>query len=126
VHRAFTTTSSCAAGTARREILIEELLSDDCRADVVLIHEAEGSPADDRVDFVRGSTTNEADLRRARIATAASAIVCPADGLDEADLHSILTVLAIEHIAPRVRTVAEVNNPSHVDTSAVPASTRFW
>ena len=28
-------------------------------------------------------------------------------------MHSILTVLAIEHAAPGVRTVAEVNNPKH-------------
>jgi voltage-gated potassium channel len=30
-------------------------------------------------------------------------------------MHSILTVMAIESIAPGVRTVAEVNNPRHVD-----------
>src|SRR4029077_18987132 len=32
----------------------------------------------------------------------------------EADMHSILTVLAIESIAPQVRTVVEGNNPKHV------------
>jgi voltage-gated potassium channel len=30
-------------------------------------------------------------------------------------MHSILTVLAIENLAPDVRTVVEVNNPKHVD-----------
>jgi voltage-gated potassium channel len=42
-------------------------------------------------------------------------IVCPRDGSDDADMHSILTVLAIESLAPHVRTVVEVNNPKHVD-----------
>ena len=93
--------------------LVEELLTDDYRADVVLIHDSERNPADDRVYFVRGSTTNESDLKRAGIEQAASAIICPADGSDEADMHSILTVLAIEHVNPAVRTVAEVNNPEH-------------
>jgi voltage-gated potassium channel len=56
----------------------------------------------------------ESDLRRAGIESAASAIVCPVDGSDQADMSSILTVLAIESIAPQVRTVVEVNNPDHV------------
>lgn len=30
-------------------------------------------------------------------------------------MHSILTVLAIEAIAPEVRTVVEVTNPKHVN-----------
>lgn len=94
--------------------LVEELLSDDYKAQVVLIHDSERNPGGDDVYFVRGSTTNESDLRRAGIENAISAIVCPADSSDEADLRSILTVLAIESVAPHVRTVAEVNNPEHV------------
>ncbi len=43
-----------------------------------------------------------------------TAIVCPMDGSDQADMSSILTVLAIESMAPHVRTVVEVNNPEHV------------
>ena len=41
--------------------------------------------------------------------------MCPADASNEADMRSILTVMAIESIAPQVRTVAEVNNPAHVE-----------
>jgi voltage-gated potassium channel len=63
---------------------------------------------------VRGNTTSESDLRRAGIENAVSAIICPADGSNEADMSSILTVLAIESLAPNVRTVVEVNNPDHV------------
>jgi voltage-gated potassium channel len=41
-------------------------------------------------------------------------VVCPADASNEADMRSILVVMAIESIAPRVRTVVEANNPQHV------------
>ena len=43
----------------------------------------------------------------------APALVFPVDGSDEADMHSILTIMAIKAVAPTVRTVAEVNNPRH-------------
>jgi voltage-gated potassium channel len=66
------------------------------------------------VYFVRGKAADEADLIRAGIEHASSAIICPSDTSDEADLRSILTILAIETIAPRVRTVVEVNNPANV------------
>jgi voltage-gated potassium channel len=35
------------------------------------------------------------------------------DASDAADMQSILTIMAIEHVAPQVRTVAEINNPRH-------------
>jgi voltage-gated potassium channel len=94
--------------------LIEELRSDEYQAKVVLLHDAERNPAGDGVYYVRGDTTAAEDLERAGIRDAAAAIVCPADSSNEADMHSILTVLAIESLAPHVRTVAEVNNPKHV------------
>ncbi|MGH8911140.1 MAG: potassium channel family protein [Acidimicrobiia bacterium] len=94
--------------------LVQELSTDAYHGDVVLIHDAESSPAGSGVYFVRGDSTNEDDLRRAGIDCARSAIICPADGSNEADMHSILTILAIESLAPQVRTVVEVNNPSHV------------
>jgi voltage-gated potassium channel len=93
--------------------LIDELLADESATRIVVVHEADKSPSE-KVYFVRGDTTSEDDLRRAGIEHAVAAIVCPADSSNEADLHSILTVLAIESIAPHVRTVAEVNNPMHV------------
>src|SRR5690606_30096278 len=81
---------------------------------IVLIHGADKNPADGVAYFVSGDTTSEDDLKRAGIENARAAIICPADSSNEADLHSILTVLAIESLAPQVRTVAEVNNPIHV------------
>lgn len=94
--------------------LVQELTTDAYRGDVVLIDPADSSPAGSGIYFVRGDTTNDDDLRRAGIEAARSAIICPANGSNEADMHSILTVLAIESIAPQVRTVVEVNNPAHV------------
>ena len=65
------------------------------------------------VYFVRGDATNAEDLERAGIREASAALVFPADGSDDADMRSILTIMAIEYVAPGVRTVAEVNNPRH-------------
>jgi voltage-gated potassium channel len=95
--------------------LIEELGSDDYQSKVVIVADIERNPAGDGVYFVRGDTTNDDDLRRAGIEDALAAIICPGDGSNEADMRSILTVLAIEQIAPQVRTVVEVNNPKHVE-----------
>lgn len=95
--------------------LITELSHDDYDVKVVLLCNEERNPAADYdVYFVRGDPSNEGDLKRAGIESAMTAIVCPSDGSNEADMASILTVLAIESIAPDVRTVAEVNNPDHV------------
>jgi voltage-gated potassium channel len=103
----------CGWNSTARD-LIGELARDEYGTKIVLLHNSERSPADDSVYFVRGDTTNEGDLKRAGIEQAVSAIICPADGSNEADMSSILTVLAIESLAPGVRTVVEVNNPDHV------------
>lgn len=103
----------CGWNTTARDLL-EELSTDAYDGAVVLVHNVESNPAGNGVYFVRGDSANEADLQRAGIEHARSAIICPADASNEADMHSILTVLAIETIAPQVRTVVEVNNPAHV------------
>jgi voltage-gated potassium channel len=102
----------CGWNTTARD-LVDELRGDDYMAKVVVLADAEKNPAGDGAYFVRGDSTNEDDLRRAGIEQAAAALVFPRDASDEADMHSILTVLAIEHAAPGVRTVAEVTNPKH-------------
>ncbi len=104
----------CGWNSTARD-LIDELRSDEFDREVVVIHEADRNPAGDDAYFVRGDTTNADDLKRAGIEEAAAAIICPTDGSNEADMRSILTVLAIEDLAPRVRTVVEVNNPKHVE-----------
>jgi voltage-gated potassium channel len=104
----------CGWNSTARE-LIEELKGDEFTSKIVVIHESDKSPAGLGVYFVRGDSTNGGDLERAGIREAAAAIVFPADASNEADMRSILTVLAIESVAPEVRTVVEVNNPKHVE-----------
>lgn len=100
----------CGWNSTARD-LIDELRGDDYHTRIVVVADLDKNPAGDGVYFVRGDTTNADDLARAGIADASAALVFPVDGSDAADLHSILAVMAIESIAPGVRTVAEVNNP---------------
>ena len=104
----------CGWNATARE-LVAELQGDEFSGRVVVLHESERSPAGADVYFVRGNATSAADLERAGIPDAAAAIICPSDATNEADMRSILTVLAIETMAPQVRTVVEVNNPKHVE-----------
>lgn len=95
--------------------LIDELKGDEYRARVVVIAEADKNPAGDGVYFVHGDSTDTAALERAGIRDAKAALIFPATATNDADMHSILTIMAIESMAPLVRTVAEVNNPRHVE-----------
>ena len=104
----------CGWNSTARE-LIQELRGDEYKTKVVVLADVEKNPAGEGVYFVRGDATSEVDLRRAGIDEAAAALVFPADASNEADMHGILTVMAIESVAPEVRTVAEVNNPRHVE-----------
>ena len=103
----------CGWNTTARD-LIEELKGDEFTTKVVVLHDSERNPAGDGVYFVRGDITSTDDLERTGIREASSAIVFPSDRSNEADMRSILAVMAIESIAPQVRTVVEANNPTHV------------
>ena len=102
----------CGWNTTARD-LIAELRGDDYQQRVVILADLDKNPAGDGVYFVRGDATNEDDLDRAGIREASAALIFPHDGSDDADMRSILTIMAVEHVAPGVRTVAEVNNPKH-------------
>jgi voltage-gated potassium channel len=104
----------CGWNTTARD-LIEELKGDEYKSKVVVLADLDKNPAGPHVYFVRGDSTSVEDLRRAGIEEAAAAIVFPLTQTNDADMHSILTVMAIESVAPEVRTVAEVINPTHVD-----------
>jgi voltage-gated potassium channel len=95
--------------------LIAELRSDAYDVRVVVLADLDKNPAGEDAYFVRGDSTSTEALERAGVKEAAAALVFPKESSDDADMHSILTVMAIESIAPGVRTVAEVNNPRHVD-----------
>lgn len=104
----------CGWNSTARE-LVHELSTDEYRTKIVLLHDAEKNPCGPEVYFVAGDVTDVADLRRAGIEEAMAAVICPADASNEADMRSILAVMAIESIAPQVRTVVEANNPRHVE-----------
>ncbi len=102
-------------GNATARELIAELRGDEYKTKIVVLADVEKNPVGSDFYFVRGDTTSAEDLRRAGIEEAAAALVFPDAPTNEADMHSILTVMAIESIAPDVRTVAEVINPRHVE-----------
>jgi voltage-gated potassium channel len=104
----------CGWNTTARD-LIEELKGDEFTTKVVLLADTERNPAGDGVYFVRGDITSTDDLERTGVREAHAVIVFPSDRSNEADMRSILAVMAIESIAPGVRTVVEANNPAHVD-----------
>ena len=95
--------------------LIRELRNDDHHVRIVLIHGGDRNPAGEGVYYVKGDASDAADLRRAGIEEAAAAVVFPLEGSADADMKSILITLTIRSMAPRVRVVAEVNDPRHVD-----------
>ena len=99
----------CGWNPSAREV-IDELLADQAHRGVVLLADVERNPADRRVYFIRGDAANEEDLARANITEASAAIVFPDEPTDAADMRSILVVMAIESVAPDVRTVVEVSN----------------
>ena len=102
----------CGWNATARDLL-SELRGDDYRLRVVVLADLEKNPAGSEAYFVRGDSTDAEALERAGIKQAAAALVFPHDESDDADMHSILTVMAVESVAPGVRTVAEVNNPRH-------------
>ena len=102
----------CGWNSTARD-LIDELRGDDYKQKVVVLAELDKNPAGSGVYFVRGDATDAGDLERAGIAEASAALVFPIDGSDEADMHSILAIMAIKSVARHVRTVSEVNNPRH-------------
>jgi voltage-gated potassium channel len=102
----------CGWNSTARD-LIDELRGDDYKQKIVVLADVDKNPAGSGVYFVRGDAVNAEDLERAGLKDASAALIFPANGSDEADMHSILTIMAITSIAPEVRTVAEVNNPRH-------------
>jgi voltage-gated potassium channel len=115
----------CGWNSTARE-LIAELDGDDYDRKIVLIHETDKNPGGAGVYFVNGDVTNSDDLRRAGIEEAMAAVICPADASNEADMRSILTVMAIESIAPRsARSWRSTTRPTS-STSGGRRPTRSW
>ncbi|HEY3523559.1 MAG TPA: NAD-binding protein [Candidatus Limnocylindrales bacterium] len=104
----------CGWNATARDLL-GELKGDDYQKKVVVLARGDKNPAGDGVYFVSGDPSEPADLKRAGIEEAAAAVIFPADDSNEADMASILSVMAIKSVAPELRTVAEVNHPRHAD-----------
>jgi len=103
----------CGWSATAREV-ITELRADDPLREVVLLADLERGPTDSAAHFVRGDPAVSEDLERAGIRDASAAIVFPQQPGDDGDMRSILIVMAIEEMAPEVRTVVEVANPRNV------------
>ena len=95
--------------------LIQELRSGDRNLRIALIHDADRNPAGEGVYYVKGDSTEAADLERAGIRDAAAALLFPLGNAADSDMRSILTALTIRSLAPTVRIVVEVNDPKHAD-----------
>lgn len=101
----------CGWNDTAREVL-EELHED--KHQVVVLADLESPPTGSRAHFVRGDPSVEEDLERAGIREAASAIVFPEHPGEDADMRSILIVMAVKHLAPDVRTVVEAASPKNI------------
>ena len=104
----------CGWNATARDLLAE-LRGDEYRHRIVVVSDVDRNPAGEAAYFVKGDPSEVAVLRRAGIDEAAAAIVFPSDDTNDADMRSILVTMAIESVAPDVRTVVEVNNPRHVE-----------
>lgn len=99
--------------------IIKEIKAElkDCK--IVLIADREENPLSGTggVSFVRGDSTKEAVLQKANVAKAKTCIVLADNKMDEymADAHSVLTTLAIQHLNPSCKIIAESLNPENVD-----------
>jgi voltage-gated potassium channel len=90
------------------------------RAVVILADVPENPSRDDLTTFVRGDPTTSEDLERAAVRTARTVIVLadnsyPGLDVEEVDSRSLLTVLAVESMAPEVYSVVEVIRAENLD-----------
>ena len=97
--------------------IVEELLKEKPSAKIVLLVEREENPIPgSRVHFVKGSSTDEDDLKKANVQKARLVIVLAESSVDEhlADSHSALTTLAVRHLNPEAKIIAEVLDPKNI------------
>lgn len=100
------------------ERVINELFSADVRQQrgVVVLNDSERRPfKDERVEFIKGDSSQDKDLLRAGIMKADSVIVLTdlTKGANEADAEALMVVLAVESLNPKVHTCAQVVNSTN-------------
>ena len=65
---------------------------------MALVHQADKNPAGEGVYFVKGDPTETPDLERPGLGQALAAVPFPSDDFNDADMRSILTVMAIKSV----------------------------
>lgn len=102
----------------RAQVILKELRADPQTAEtaIALIAEIERKPIDDdNLFFIQGSVNDET-LQRANLAAASTIIVLGDERLDSAnrDAKTVLATLTIESLNPKVYTIVELADETHV------------
>lgn len=88
---------------------------------IILIDDTLGSNPikEDNVHFIRGRANKDETLLNARISTARKVIITSDQNLDElqADMNTILTLLAIKGLNPGIRCIAEIQTSEQVNNA---------
>lgn len=107
-------------GWNERSRSIIHTLSDEGRS-IILIDESLGANPikNERVHFIRGRSNRDDVLLKARIQTARKVIITSDQNLDElqADMNTILTLLAIKGLNPDIRCIAEILTNEQVNNA---------
>ncbi len=88
---------------------------------VILVDDTLGSNPirEDNVHFIRGRANKDETLLNARISTARKVIITSDQNLDElqADMNTILTLLAIKGLNPDIRCIAEIQTSEQINNA---------
>ena len=108
----------CGWNSASEDVIAELRQSDAFKKTAVTIIDdtIDTNPLrDSRISFVRGNPTEIKVLEQANVKEATHAIVLAKDQSHAADPQTILTVLAIKDINPKIYVCAEINNATNED-----------
>jgi voltage-gated potassium channel len=102
----------------KSQLAVEEIMSTDENAEIVIISESDKHPYDRRnIHFVSGDPTSDDTLEQAGINRARSAIIFADPGIEDSSLvdgKSLLIAASIERIAPDVHTTVEITLEKHI------------
>ncbi|MBS8266042.1 potassium channel protein [Mesobacillus boroniphilus] len=103
----------------RSRSIIRSLIGSD--ASIILVDNTLGSNPinDDQVHFIRGRANKDETLLNAGISTARKVIITSDQNLDElqADMNTILTLLAIKGLNPEIRCIAEIQTSEQINNA---------
>ena len=96
--------------------IVKELIASGTKREIVVLADYENRPvAEERVDFVRGDPTQDADLIRAGVERADSVIVLTdlRKDANEADARALMIVLAVETLNRAAHTCVQIANSAN-------------